>query len=79
MAKGKRKSAGEISDEALAKIRADIARWKPGLFAAEVAAGPACVCGLAEHYTVGNRGYTKHGVPSGVCHRHGEKSNGTQR
>ncbi|WP_190329521.1 hypothetical protein [Streptomyces venezuelae] len=56
-----------------ARIRADIARWKPGLFAAEVNPKPACQCGLSEHYLTGNRGYTRHGVPTSQCHRHPRK------
>lgn len=59
------------------KIRADLGRWKPGLFAAEVAPPPACQCGLSEHYITGNRGYSRYGEPSLVCHRHPEKR-GTQ-
>lgn len=73
MAKGKRPTANEISDQALARIRADITRWQPGLFAAEVDQQPACQCGLSEHYITGNRGYTRHGIPSLVCHRHGKE------
>jgi hypothetical protein len=73
VAKGKRETAQQISDEKVAKIRADIARWKPGLFAAEVNQRPACQCGLSEHYITGNRGYTRYGIPSLECHRHPRK------
>lgn len=73
MAKGKRVSANEISDEKVAKIRADIAEWRPGLWAQQVAPGPACECGLSARYIEGNRGYSKHGVPTKECHRHKEK------
>ncbi|MEU6674818.1 hypothetical protein [Streptomyces sp. NPDC046925] len=45
-----------------AKIRADIARWQPGLWAQEVAPGPACTCGLA-----------REGGPDITCHRHPRK------
>lgn len=73
MAKGKRETANELSDEKVAKIRSDIARWRAGLFATEVDQQPACQCGLSEHYITGNRGYSRYGVPSLVCHRHGEE------
>ena len=62
MARGKRHTANEISDEALACIRADIARWRPGLFAAEVAPKHACICGLA-----------RPGAPPKHCYRHGRR------
>lgn len=61
MAKGKRESAGEISDEKVAVIRADIAIWKAGLWAELVAPGPACLCGLA-----------RPGAPPKECQRHPE-------
>jgi hypothetical protein len=46
MVKGKRETAGAISEEKLSKIRTDIAEWEAGLWAELVAPGPACVCGL---------------------------------
>jgi hypothetical protein len=39
----------------LEKIRADLAEYRPGLWAELVAVGPACVCGLSKE---------------AVCHRH---------
>lgn len=72
MAKGKRESANEISDEKVAKIRADIAEWEPGLWAQQIAYGPACACGLSDRYIQGNRGYSKHGIPTKECQRHRE-------
>lgn len=49
MAKGKRETANEISDEKVAKIRADIAVWEAGLWAKQIAYGPACICGLGRN------------------------------
>lgn len=68
----KKKPAKAISDEALANIRETITRWRPGGWAEEVDYGPACLCGVSERYTVGNKGYTKHGKPSGKCPAHSE-------
>lgn len=71
MARAKKKAASDEHDLAMmAKIRADIAQWKPGLWAEIVAYGPACICGISEDYIEGNRGYTKHGIPTGKCERH---------
>lgn len=42
--------------EVVDRIRRDLARWRPGLWAEELHYGPACVCGL--------RG--------SECHRHKE-------
>lgn len=70
MAKGKRASANEISPELVAAIKADIERWHAGKWAAESGLKPACVCGLTDRYIEGNRGYSKHGVPTKECERH---------
>jgi hypothetical protein len=37
------KSPGEVDEATLAKIRADIARWYPGIWSSH---GPVCHCGL---------------------------------
>lgn len=50
-----------------------IARYSAGLWANEVGYTGACLCGMSEHYIEGNRGYAKHGVPSGLCPVHPEK------
>ncbi|WP_157868965.1 hypothetical protein [Streptomyces atriruber] len=36
----------EEAERERARVREQIARWRPGLWAAEVAPGPSCVCGL---------------------------------
>lgn len=67
MAKSKRETAQQISDEKVAKIRADIARWSAGLWAQEVAPGPACACGL-----------TRADGPVKQCHRHRKEQDADQ-
>lgn len=46
MAKGKRKSAEELSPEIVQRIRDSIEIWYAGRWAEEVGARPSCVCGL---------------------------------
>ncbi len=63
-----------LPEEVRAAITAD---WQvdPEIFARATAAG--CTCGLSERYITGNRGYSKHGIPTRECARHpGRKSEG---
>lgn len=46
VAKGKRKSAEELSPAIVERIRDSIGIWYAGRWAEEVCPGPACVCGL---------------------------------
>lgn len=46
MAKSKRVGANELSPAVVERIRADIERQRPGLWAEENDYGPACCCGL---------------------------------
>jgi hypothetical protein len=69
MAKAKDKNP--ISPERAAEIASDAqsgTNWA-ALYAGE----PACACGLSDRYITGNRGYTKHGIPTGRCERHDGK------
>lgn len=66
MAKGKRKGANELPPEVVARIREDIARWRPGLWAEEVSHGPACICGLPLRLWLAEGG----GIPKGYCEQH---------
>lgn len=55
------------------KRRAEIvADWQrdPDILARKYA--PGCTCGLSERYITGNRGYSKHGIPTMDCPRHPE-------
>lgn len=72
----------ELDDETVARIRAALKRWKPGLWADEVntpgaelpgitSAGPACSCGLSARYIETNvRVPTCGGAPVFECQRH---------
>ncbi|MBD3004869.1 hypothetical protein [Streptomyces sp. 5-10] len=55
----KKKSKKELSEEeearVIEKVRADLAEYRPGIWAEKVNYGPACVCGLRRDV---------------VCHRH---------
>lgn len=58
-------------------VRAAItADWQadPEIFTRATAAG--CTCGLSERYITGNRGYSKHGIPTMECPRHPNGSEG---
>lgn len=69
MAKAKEKVTAD--PELIAAIRADIARWRPGLWAEEVAYGPACLCGAGERTLQAARALGP-GNPIGRCQRHGK-------
>lgn len=62
-----------ILDERRAEITAD---WQvdPEIYARTTAAG--CTCGLSERYITGNRGYSKHGIPTMKCARHPKEGDG---
>lgn len=58
-------------------VRAAItADWQvdPEIFARATAAG--CTCGLSERYITGNRGYSRHGIPTLECARHPKEGEG---
>lgn len=38
--------AAHLPTDVVDRIRADVGRWEPGLWAAEHPYGPACVCGM---------------------------------
>lgn len=59
-----------LPDEVMERIRADVARWKPGLWAAEVGAQPPCLCGTKEPTLRWAKGAATLGEPSGFCQRH---------
>lgn len=60
MARRKRESeqSRTLPDLVVARIRASLDRWRPGLWAEENGYGPACTCGLH--------------AAKGVCYRHGK-------
>lgn len=69
MGKAARKMGPTDDPEVLAKIRADLERWRPGLWAEENAYGPACVCGAGERTLMAARALGS-GDPTGECYRH---------
>lgn len=53
-----------------------VATWQqdPDILSKKYA--PGCTCGLSERYITGNKGYSKHGVPTMECPRHPEGRDG---
>lgn len=60
--------SGELDAETVARIRADIARWRPGVWAEENDYGPQCRCGAIAATWPAEGG----GTPNGKCERHAE-------
>lgn len=59
----------EIPDARRAQILAD---WQMDPEILSRTRAPGCICGLSERYIQGNRGYSKHGIPTTVCPCHPE-------
>lgn len=55
--------------ELIARIRRDLERWQPGLWAEELAYGPACICGAGARTLAAAKALGP-GKPEGRCVRH---------
>lgn len=61
-----------IPESRLREIRESVRRADSVGWGALVGYGPACQCGLGDHYIAGNRGYSQHGIPTKHCYLHPE-------
>jgi hypothetical protein len=63
-----------LGDETRDRIRADIARSRPGLWSEECPVKPSCTCGLKDQSRVSS-GARFNPAPN-ICHLHNGNSNG---
>lgn len=72
MAAKRRTPANELPDDVVARIRASIAEWAPGLWAERVNYGPTCKCGMPEQALTNNPAFPSVKCqPDYVCSLHG--------
>lgn len=69
MGRSRAKEKVTTDPEVVDKIRRDLERWRPGLWAEEVDYGATCICGAGERTLAAAKALGP-GKPEGRCARH---------